>query len=87
MGIEQLWTTVHWRQLEQVPTGASGGRVDWWAWPRISAWPVVVITLLCVVMEKCLRVDARSTADWVWGKTQRNRTFRRKWRVSKGLKQ
>ena len=30
--------------------------------------------------------DARSTADWVWGKTQRNRTFRHKWRVSKGLK-
>ena len=56
-----------------------------WAWPRISVWPVVVITLLCVVMEKCLRADARSTADWVWGKTQRNRTFLRKWRVSKGL--
>ena len=31
-----------------------------WAWPRISVWPVVVITLLCVVMEKCLRADARS---------------------------
>ena len=41
-----------------------------WAWPRISVWPVVVITLLCVVMEKCLRADARSTADWVWGKTR-----------------
>ena len=35
-----------------------------WAWPRISVWPVVVITLLCVVMEKCLRADARSTANW-----------------------
>ena len=31
-----------------------------WAWPRISVWPVVVITLLCVVMEKGLRADARS---------------------------
>ena len=79
--------------LETVRTGTN--RSFWregrlvgvvWAWPRISVWPVVVITLLCVVMEKCLRADARNTADWVWGKTQRNRTFRRKWRVSKGLK-